>query len=416
MRLSLGLTAYRALSWRSAQSPQEPWAPRPAGPLLWMHATSAERFSALEDLGRRLGVQAPDINFLISVNASVPLAASRGARGAETQASPPIALLSDHPAGVRDFLEHWKPDICLWTGGDLMPNLICAAADQGVEMILADLNASDLPRRRGGWLADVTRPCLDCFSLVLPDGTRVAAQLRRLGIPGRRIDVQGRLTTGASPPPCPEEALTAAAQALGVRPLWLAALIRAEEIPAVVAAHREALRFQHRLLLVAVPADPDDTPELIEVADANGLRLADWHGGDSIGEDTQVLICDDSSDLGLWYRMAPVTFMAGSLAPPGAGGNSPYEAMALGSAVLYGPHVGDHAAAYRRLTDAGAARSLRDADSLANAVVQLSAPDHAAAMALAGWETVTESAALTDHLIELIQDRLDQRENSDARA
>ncbi|GHG82317.1 3-deoxy-D-manno-octulosonic acid transferase [Pseudodonghicola xiamenensis] len=415
MRLSLGLAAYRALSWRAAQPVQEAPPPRPDGSLLWLHATSAERFSALSDLGQRLCAHRPDVNLLLTVNAGVSPSDPATGHRIEGRAGPVQALISDHPTAVRDFLAHWRPDICLWTGGDLMPNLICMATDEGTEMIIADIGNADLPRRRNGWLSDVTGPCLMRFDALLADTAETAAHLRRLGLPGRKISAMGRLSTGASPPPCPETALNAATQALAGRPLWLAALLDREEIAPVLAAHREALRFQHRLLLVAVPTDPDDSARLISAARDNRLRCADWHGGDPIGEDTQILICDDSSDLGLWYRMAPLTFIGGSLRP-GARGNSPYEATALGSAVLYGPHITDHTAAYTRLTTAGAARAVRDMASLTNAVVQLCAPDHAAAMALAGWETLTESAALTDHLIEMIQDRLDRREAAHAHA
>lgn len=416
MRLSLGLATYRALSWRAAQPAQDPAVPRPDGPLVWAHATSPERFSALDDLCQRLRSQRPDIQLVMTVNASVPLTGPGRAQGSEScLVTPPIPMLSDHPVTVRAFLDHWRPDLCLWTGGDLLPNLISMAAEDGTDMLMADLGTADLPRRRGGWLADLTRPCLDMFDSVLTNSTAAAAQLRRMGVPGRRISAQSRLSTGASPPTCPESVLQAATETLVTRPLWLAALLTAEEAAPVFAAHREALRFQHRLLLVAVPADFDDADALVAEAEAQGLRHADWHSGDAIGEDTQLLICDDSADLGLWYRMAPVTFVGSSLLP-GTEGQNPYAATALGSAVLYGPHVTGHAAAYRRLTEAGAARAVRDSASLANAVVQLSAPDHAAAMALAGWETVTEGAALTDHLIELIQDRLDLREEKhDAR-
>ena len=48
-------------------------------------------------------------------------------------------------------------------------------------------------------------------------------------------------------------------------------------------------------------------------------------------------------------------------------------------------------------------------------MVQLIAPDHSATMALAGWEVVTESAHLTDKLVDQMQDILDMREASNAR-
>lgn len=409
MRLSLGLATYRALSWRTAQPAQDPPPPRPKGPLVWMHATSPERYLALHDLGARLRAQQPEINLLITVNASVSIP-DRARRDPAPQ-----PLLSDHPQAVRGFLDHWRPDLCLWTGGELMPNMICQAAERGTVMVLADLDTSDLPRRRTGWMTDLTRPCLERFDTILTASDSAAAQLRRFTLPGVRIEAHSRLLMGICPPSCPDTALSAATQALAGRPLWLAAYLQPEEFTPVLTAHRDALRFQHRLLLVAVPVEPEDSGTLIEAAQAAGLRYADWHSGDAIGEEVQLLICDDSSDLGLWYRMAPVTFMAGSLASSG-GGHSPFAATALGSAVLYGPNIGAHAEAYGRLEQAKAARPVRNAESLAQAVVQLSAPDHAAAMALAGWDTITESAALTDHLVDLIQDLLDRKEARDARA
>lgn len=409
MQVSLGLAVYRALSWRAAQPTQEPAAPRPKGPLVWMHATSPERHLALRDLGARLRAQRPELNLLITVNATVPVS-DRARRDPA-----PLPLLSDHPAAVRGFLDHWQPDLCLWTGGDLMPNLICQAADRGTAMILADLGAEDLPRRNAGWLTDTTRPSLERFDMILTESDAAGALLRRLGLPAGRIEAHSRLVTGVSPPPCPDTALATATQALSGRPLWLAAYLQPDEFAPVLAAHRDALRFHHRLLLVAVPDDPGSTGALAEAARAAGLRLADWHGGDPIGEEVQVLICDDSADLGLWYRMAPVTLMASSLTP-GDGGRSPFEATALGSAVLYGPHAFAHAEAYARLSEAKAVRPVYDTDSLTQAVVQLAAPDHAAEMALAGWESITESAALTDRLVEMIQDQLDLKEARDARA
>lgn len=59
---------------------------------------------------------------------------------------------------------------------------------------------------------------------------------------------------------------------------------------------------------------------------------------------------------------------------------------------------------------------MRSAAELSEAVVALSAPDQAAEMALAGWQSVTESAATTDILMEKVQHLLDQREDSNARA
>ena len=128
---------------------------------------------------------------------------------------------------------------------------------------------------------------------------------------------------------------------------------------------------------------------------------------------TQVILSAVPEDLGLWQRVSPVTFMGSSL-ERGAGGADPLIATALGSAVIHGPFVHSQQQLYDQLDRAGAARTVRSATELGDAVVELLAPDQAANMALAGWQIVTEGAPQADHLIDMIQDYLDQRSANDA--
>jgi 3-deoxy-D-manno-octulosonic-acid transferase len=64
-------------------------------------------------------------------------------------------------------------------------------------------------------------------------------------------------------------------------------------------------------------------------------------------------------------------------------------------------------ASYARLANAGAARLVRDADTMAAALTLLTAPDQTAAMAHAAWEVSTAGAEVTDRVLELITDTLD---------
>lgn len=324
-----------------------------------------------------------------------------------------VSLSSDHPAAAKEFLAHWHPELCLWTGGDLMPNLVSATADANLPMILLDVGESDFPARRYSWFPDLTRPSFACFSTILTNSEAAARLVRRVGLPGTVIKVTDRLRNSATPPPCSDDELNELTRDVSGRPVWLAAHVTEGEFDAILTAHQTALRLLHRLLLIIVTDKTADAEALKDHIAGKKLRCVDWDTGDTIDDTTQVLLSRDEDNLGLWYRVAPVTFMARSLTADAAGA-SPLEAAALGSAVLYGNHVRDHMEAYARLAAAGAARSVRDGESLGSAVIQLSAPDHAAAMALAGWEVVTEGSQLTDNLVDLILDYLDQRESSDA--
>lgn len=403
----LGLATYRALAGR-----KPPARARTDGELVWAHATNRTRLTALIDLGQRLAALRGDVRLLITVD---------GAQFGDAPAPPDdgvahlLVLEGDEPAMIQKTLDRWMPDICLWAGGNLMPNTIAAAAERGIPMVLLDVGESDLPPRRRKWFVDLTRLTLGAFDAVMATSGTAAAALRRLGVPDDRVSVTGRLRASVAPQPCSEPELAALTQALSSRPVWLAAHVQASEFADVIDAHCAALRLVHRLLLMIAPADPGDIGTLTSMLEKSGLRFTTWEKGGTVEDHKQTLISGDPADLGLWYRAAPLTFLAGSLAP-GAVGHCPLEAAALGSAVLYGPNISAHLESYSRLAAAGAAHIVHDGASLGAAVIQMIPPDHASAMALAGWQVVTEGAELTDRLLDLVQDTLDTGRVPDARA
>ncbi len=71
-------------------------------------------------------------------------------------------------------------------------------------------------------------------------------------------------------------------------------------------------------------------------------------------------------ELGLFYRLAPIVFMGGSLVEHG--GQNPIEAVKLGASIVHGPHVFNFTDVYEALDGAGGARR---ADTLEALVKQL---------------------------------------------
>jgi 3-deoxy-D-manno-octulosonic-acid transferase len=59
-------------------------------------------------------------------------------------------------------------------------------------------------------------------------------------------------------------------------------------------------------------------------------------------------------ELGLFYRLAPIVFMGGSLVEHG--GQNPIEAIKLGAATLHGPHIFNFTDVYDALDAAGGAK------------------------------------------------------------
>jgi 3-deoxy-D-manno-octulosonic-acid transferase len=303
-------------------------------------------------------------------------------------------------------VRHWAPDCCLWSGGALRATLLRAASGAGVPLFLVDAAEGDIETGGLSWLHVLRGDAFDRFDAALARDEATARRLRRLGVQPDRISVIGPLLEGSGPLPCDEAEFDALSELLATRPVWLAAMTQPDEVPQVLQAHRATLRLAHRLLLILVPDSPADGDAAAADIARAGLLCARRSGGETPDDATQVFLADTRGEMGLWYRLAPVTLMASSLVA-GHGGRDPYEAAALGSAVIYGPNVGHHFDAYSRLAAGGAARMAGDAAGLSGALAQLIAPDRAAAMAEAGWQIVSAGAEVTDRITDLVLDTLD---------
>jgi 3-deoxy-D-manno-octulosonic-acid transferase len=271
-----------------------------------------------------------------------------------------------------------------------------------VPLLMADAAAPAVAG--GGWWPGLLRRSLGAFAEVLARDTAALVALRRAGADPARLHVGGALVEIGRALPCTEAERAALARAVGTRPSWLAVGVPAAEDARVAAAHQAALRMTHRLLLFVVPDDANRAEAVAAAMAAEGLTVARRSLDQDIDDDTHVYLADTEGELGLWYRLAPVAYFGGTLSGE-AGVRHPFEAAALGAAILRGPAsggLGAHGPLWDDLRAAGACRLVRDADDLGEAVGDLLAPDRAAAMARAGWEASSAGTVAAERVMAML--------------
>ncbi|MEP4195071.1 MAG: glycosyltransferase N-terminal domain-containing protein [Aliishimia sp.] len=410
---SLSLAAYRALTRRGAAPRLPKYPPRPDGELAWIHLGTNQDMRALLDLAERLHQTREPLTVLLTRTAedeTTPWPKHTSADHLVFATAP-----NEHPDAVAAFLDHWNPDVGLWVWGALRPNLVDISTARGVPLHLVSADKAGFDGQSYRWLPELSRHLGGCFLSASARSASSAQRLARIGVPPERIIVLPPLRPSGRILPCAQSDQDEMAQQLKGRPVWLAAEILSGEYPAIIEAHRQAIRSAHRLLLVINPTNTNDIQDITEMLERAGLTHTTWGNGTYPKETTQVLIADCPDELGLWYRIASVSFLGGSLVV-GHGGRDPMVAASLGTAILYGPNIGAHLGSYARLAQAGAARIVKDASTLSNSVVRLIAPDLSATMAHAGWDVVTEGAEIVDGVIDLVQDSLDERLAEKAKA
>lgn len=376
--------------------------------LIWLHSADPVRLPALGDLASRLKQLNDDVFVLASC------AKSRDLR-VPNAVDHLIELGGDMPSDAMQSLEAWQPQVGVWAGPELLPKLQRRLAANGTRLLWCDVEMDHVPMRKRRWLPAFSTANISAFHAIFAANDMAATALSKLALTSTNVRTVAPLQRAATPPTCSDDDLTEMKTAIGGRPVWLAALVGRDEIDLVLQAHRAVLRLQHRSMLIIVPADMADATYIRSQLDTLSLRYADWDSGTLPADLTQVILSEDPYDLGLWYRVAALSFMGGTIHPH-RDTPHPMHAAGLGAGVVVGPQVEDHQDVIETLIRAGAAARIKEGKALGDVVLDRIAPHRAAEMALAGWEVATNGAELIDLLADHITEYLDELRRSDARA
>lgn len=340
---------------------------RPAGTLVWGHAVGVGESLALAGLFARLGERRPDLHFLITTTARTSGDALRGRHGQSIL--PPRCQHQfapvDTPAAVARFLDHWRPALAVWCEMDLWPALMDATDARGIPRVLvnARLSAASLAKRR--WGRFIYAALLPGFRALFAQNAASVDALVVLGAPRDHIRITGTIKTLSPPLPCDPQALSRWQAALAGRPVWLLASSHPGEEALAMQAHPLLLARQPDALLLIAPRVPTRGAEVLALCPA-GTQQRSADPSVLPGLAASVYLADTIGELGLWYRLAPVALVGGSVAE--VGGHNPHEPLALGCAVLHGPNVWNFSESYAELDSQGLSLPVFSADDLVAAV------------------------------------------------
>lgn len=334
---------------------------RPDGPLVWVHAASVgESVSMLPLIGRLLDHHG-DRHVLLTTGTvtSARLMAERLPIGAFHQYVP-----VDRVAYVRRFLDHWRPDLVLWAESEFWPNMLGETAARAIPAIL--INGRISPRSFAGWsrFGGLIARLLSGFSLCLGQTEDDARRLVELGAAGAKC--LGNLKFAVPPLPADPGTLEGLENAVGERPLWLAASTHPGEEEIAGRVHGRLSADRPGLLTVIAPRHPDRGPGIAAALRASGHAVSLRSAGQAITPATDIYVADTLGEMGLFYRLAGVVFVGKSLASHG--GQNPLEAARLDCALIHGPHMANFKDIAQGLKNGGAARVVDGEAALAAAV------------------------------------------------
>lgn len=378
----------------------QPSVERPAGPLVWAHAASVGELIAILQLIERIHARGFNVLLTTGTVTAAKLAERRLAEGIIHQFVP-----LDMPYFVASFLNHWRPNLALIAESELWPNLITEGRKRGIPFVVVNGRLS--PRSYGRWkkFRKTAAALLSRVDLCLAQDHEDAQRFSDLG--AQRVLTTGNLKFDVPPPPATPTALAALERSTRGRPVVLSASTHEGEETQIIEAHMRLRQSVPGLLTIIAPRHPHRGYDIADVAEGLGAVPVIRSRGHLPDAGTEIYIADTIGELGLFYRIAPIVFMGGSLVKHG--GQNPIEPAKLNSAILHGPHIWNFANVYAKLNRARGAATVTTTESLTNSLALLMHdPALVGSMAQSAKATVDQLGGALDRTFAAIEPYLVQ--------
>ena len=337
---------------------------RPQGRLVWFHGASVgETISMLPLIDKVLDAY-PDISVLVTSGTvtSAKIMEQRLPKRAIHQYVP-----VDCASYTKRFISYWHPDVALWFESDFWPNLLNSAHEAKIPLLLINGRISNRSFARWRRLPYFIKKLQKLFALSLGQTDLDAERLKILG--AENAYCLGNLKCATEPLPADDKAVQEFKENIGSRPCWIAASTHNPEELEIAKAHLQIKKEFPSLLTIIVPRHPTRGKEIADEINALGLTTAVRSKHERLTPETDVYIADTIGEMGLFYRLAPIVFVGGSLIPHG--GQNFLEPARLDSAIILGSHMENFADMTAKALQAGAVIQINKNKDLSEEVISL---------------------------------------------
>ena len=339
-------------------------APRPEGPLVWVHAVSVGETHAVMSIAEHLVEKGIAVVFTTGTMTAAAIVEERLGSRVIHQYAP-----LDLPRAARRFLDYWSPDLVVFAESEIWPATTIEISDRRIPHVLVNGRMSDRSFRR--WKKTGSLPAA-LFARYADVAARTAEDAHRFEELGAApVSVTGDLKAEVLPPRVSPALKAKFREVVDGRLVWVAASTHVGEEEMAGRVHLALKARYPSLLTVIVPRHPERGEALAQRLKTMGLTVARRSLKQPILRDTDVFLGDTIGEMGLYLRLGRVVFMGRSLASEATGGQNPLEPALLGRAVLHGPAVENFREAYTALDAGGGSRLVVNEKALTVAVHEL---------------------------------------------
>jgi 3-deoxy-D-manno-octulosonic-acid transferase len=335
---------------------------------LWLHAVSVGEARAAAPLIKRLLLEQPDCNILVTTTTPT------GSAMVKMMLKDTVShcyFPYDLAWAMNKFVDIVSAKTVLIMETEIWPNMIAAVHRSGATLVYTNVRLSERSYSSYAKFPALVKRTLGMVDHFAVQGKLDRKHLQLLGVEAAKISETGSIKFDVNVPPSLRESAEVMRRQLGPdRLIWIAGSTREGEEGKILSVYKSLKEDFPSLLLLLVPRHPERFDYMARKVQRRGLKCV--RRTENIAElegDVDVFLGDTMGELSLMYASSDVAFVGGSLEP--LGGQNILEPCALGVPVVFGPHMFNFPDISRWTIKEGAGRMVDDEQGLEQAIAEL---------------------------------------------
>ena len=303
---------------------------------------------------------------------------------------------------LNQFLDHWRPKLVLFSELDIWPLRINEVKRRNILLLLINSRLNEKKKQSRKLLGTLFSEPIKAFDHIYLQDESSKLHFKDFGVGQDKITVSGPLKSSGTIFPKTNEIRKKIKILLSSKLIWVAASLHEKEMIEILEAHKIAKKNIPNLVLVLIPRS-------IEIGESTFKKTLKYSNfvkyrtkyNELPDHDTEILIVARVGELGLWYKLAFISFIGNSLNYKEIKtGKNPFEALQAETIVIHGPKMLEPG--YQNLSSLGITDTVHDRYDISNAIIQYSKPESREEKIKNGARLILKNKQVTLNLIKSI--------------
>tara|TARA_B100001123_G_scaffold428062_1_gene544439 strand:+ start:745 stop:2010 length:1266 start_codon:yes stop_codon:yes gene_type:complete len=271
---------------------------------------------------------------------------------------------------TNKFLNHWKPNLCIFIDSEIWPNIILQISKRKIPLLLFNARITKKSFLRWKLAINFARKIFEKFDLCITSNKESEEFLKILG--AKNIKNYGNLKFTKTKNEINKKLDPLLLEKIKKRKIWCAASTHSDEEIMCAKSHLNIKKVYSEVLTIIIPRHVNRVNEINKELSNLNLNVVLYSNFENVNSNTDILLIDTYGEAIKFYNISKYVFLGKSLVEElkNDSGQNPIEPSRFGCKVFHGPNISNFKEIYDYLNSLGITKKINNYEELSRALVE----------------------------------------------